>query len=468
MANGAILTKGNIPKIFIKMTSGMLMGYFAMVVFNITDTFFVSRLGTEPLAAMSFSFPVVMVVFGIVFGIGVAASSIIAKAIGKGDQHRVNRLTTDALILTLIVGLFITVLGLVFSKNIFRVMGATGTTLEMVVSYMNIWFFSFVFIVLPMVANNAIRATGDTITPGIIMAIASILNMILDPIFIFGFLFIPKMGIRGAAVATVIARVISLFASFYIVNNKLKMLEFDIKHIKEVFVSWKEILYLSIPTSITHILLPLTMGIVTKIVSSYGDSAVAAIGAGSRIDGVALMIIFALASVTIPFVGQNLGAKNFERICLGRKFAHTVAYFWGLGLFVLFIFIAPFIAKIFSTDNMVFLYLRDYLRIISLGYFAIGLVIICSSELVGLQKPVHSTLLNAARMFVFLVPLVWILGKFFGVVGIFSGITIANIIGAYMAIIVLNIQFGKIRGRTTKVGTGCSCGNETDCRDNSV
>jgi Na+-driven multidrug efflux pump len=156
------------------------------------------------------------------------------------------------------------------------------------------------------------------------------------------------------------------------------------------------------------------------------------------------MVIFSLSSVLIPFVGQNLGAKNFERIFEGRKFAHAVAYVLGIGLFILFFFIAPFIARIFSSDNMVFMYLCDYLRIISLGYFAIGLVIMCSSELVGLHKPIQSTMLQAIRLFIVLLPLVLVLGKFFGVIGIFSGITIANFIGAYIAVFVVNREFKRI------------------------
>mgnify|MGYP003116663043 FL=1 len=187
----------------------MLGGTFAMNAFNLADTWFVAKLGTVPLAAMGFSFPVVMVLITLSLGLGMGATTVVSHAMGAGDQELAKRLTTHAIILCILVVVFVSVVGLLTIDPVFRMLGAGPEVMPAIRGYMQVWYCGVVFLVIPMVANNIIRATGDMVRPSLIMAVTSVLNIILDPIFIFGFLFIPAMGIKGAALATVLSRCVS-------------------------------------------------------------------------------------------------------------------------------------------------------------------------------------------------------------------------------------------------------------------
>ena len=222
-AGRANLTEGAVGRTLIKLTIPMFLAILAMVVFNLVDTAFVGRLGTEELAAISFTFPVVLVINSLAGGLGVGASAVISQAIGKGDRYRVQRLTTDSLGLSVMVGVVFVSIGLVTIDPLFRLLGATPEVLPLIRQYMTLWYIGVIFVVIPMVGNAAIRATGDTRTPATIMMVAAGINIILDPILIFGLGFFPGLGIAGAALATVIARAITLGASLWVLVRRERM-----------------------------------------------------------------------------------------------------------------------------------------------------------------------------------------------------------------------------------------------------
>ena len=183
--NMAILTEGPVGGTLIRLTGPMVIGIGAMVAFNLTDTFFVGRLGPTELAALSFTFPVVLIVNSIAIGIGIGASAVISRAVGRGEGHEVRRLATDSLTLALsIVALFV-VAGFLTIDPVFRKLGATESVLPFIRQYMQIWYMGMIFVVVPMVGNNAIRARGDTKSPAAIMLVAVVVNIVMDPLLIF-------------------------------------------------------------------------------------------------------------------------------------------------------------------------------------------------------------------------------------------------------------------------------------------
>ncbi|MCK5179038.1 MAG: polysaccharide biosynthesis C-terminal domain-containing protein, partial [Candidatus Omnitrophica bacterium] len=216
------LTQGPVTKKLIALTIPMIFAMLSMVVFNLVDTFFVSRLGTKELAAMGFTFPVVMFIANIAMGFGVATSSLVSMAIGRGDDHQVRRLTTDSLIISFFVVLIFSILGFLSMDWMFRLLGADGETLPLVKQYMRIWYMGSVFVVIPMIGNSAIRACGDTFFPSLTMTISMVINAILDPLLIFGLWGFPRLELEGAAIATVIARAVALVFSFLILHFKKK------------------------------------------------------------------------------------------------------------------------------------------------------------------------------------------------------------------------------------------------------
>ncbi|MEL6765514.1 MAG: MATE family efflux transporter, partial [Cyanobacteria bacterium J06607_6] len=174
------------------MTLPMVGGVFAIVAFNLADTFFVGQLGTQQLAAVSFTFPVVLLLGSLAMGLGIGASSVIARAIGEGDRDRVRRFTTNSLLLALTAVILFVLLGLATIDPLFTLLGATPEQLPLVREYMQIWYFGMVFLVVPMVGNSAIRAAGNTATPSLIMTMAAGLNILLDPLLIFGWAGFPR------------------------------------------------------------------------------------------------------------------------------------------------------------------------------------------------------------------------------------------------------------------------------------
>lgn len=436
----ASLTEGPIGPTLIKLTIPMLFGIMGMVVFNLVDTIYIGRLGTAELAALSFTFPVVMVVTSIGLGIGVGASSLISFAIGEGNHNKVQRLTSDSLVLSLLlVTVFISV-GYFTIDPLFSALGATPDILVLIRQYMEIWYLGVPFVIVPMVGNNALRAKGDMKTPASIMLIIVVVNIILDPLLIFGLGPFPELGLKGAAIATVFARGLSLFIGLYVLHYRDNMLTFKSPGFAEVFASWKNLLSIALPAAGGRMIIPIAIGIVTHLIASYGAAAVAAYGAASRAEFFMLAILMAMSSVLNPFVGQNIGANKVERAKEALNKAMRFALLWGSGSFLLLLFIARPVAKLFSTETEVIEYIILYLHIVPIGYAMRGIFDIVANVLYVLRKPLLSVGLILMQMIFLIVPFIYIGAHFYGIKGMFMGLVAANVIAGTIGYFVLQQQ----------------------------
>jgi len=429
----AKLIDGPIGKLLIKLTAPMIVGMLGMVAFNLVDTFFVGKLGVTQLAALSFTFPVILVVNSIALGVGMGASAIISRAIGEGDTYKVRRITTDGLMLAIVLVFIFVIIGLSTIGPLFKLLGATPQVLPYIKQYMGIWYFGMFFVLIPMVGNNAIRATGDTKIPSAIMVVAVIMNFIMDPMLIFGLGPFPALGIRGAAISTVIARFSASVAATWVLVRRDRMVTFERTPLREIFASWKAILFIGVPIAGARMILPISFGLMTRLISAYGPKAVAGFGVASRIEFFALAVIRALSSVFGPFIGQNLGAKLFDRVKRGLQLAELFSLVWGFGSFIiLFIFAKP-IAGIFSKDPVVIETIIKYLSIVPLGYGLQGVLLLCNVSLNVLQKPFHAAGLVTIQMFVLYIPLAYLGSHILQIQGAFIGITIAYCIAGVWA-----------------------------------
>lgn len=427
------LISGNVGKILFNLTVPMIVGILSMVIFNLADTFFVGRLGTPELAALGFTLPVILIVNSLALGLGTGAMAVISRAVGQRSHHKVERLTTDSLLLAVLTAAFFVILGFLTIDPIFRLLGVTEKILPLIKTYMTIWYLGVIFVIVPMTGNNAIRSLGDTKTPSLIMLIGAGCNIILDPLLIFGIGPFPRLEIAGAAIATVIARAITFSVSLYVLIRREKMITFDIFPFKNVIDSWKQILFIGLPTSATRLIAPVAIGFITALMATYGAEAVAAFGVSSRIEFFALSTVVALSSVIAPFVGQNWGAKKLNRVNLGVKKSNLFALAWGLFSFALLAIIAKPLASVFNNDPMVISTTVLYLRIVPIGFGLIGVLIISSSVLNVLHKPLHASFLMLTMMFVLFVPLAFLGSHLFDIPGIFAGIAIAYLISGIIA-----------------------------------
>lgn len=425
-ANSARLTSGHIGLTIMGMALPMTWGIFAMMAFHVIDMWYISRLGTIPLAAISFTFPVSMVIHSVSMGLGAGASSAISRAIGQADSHRVRRLTTDALFLGVLIVLIFASVGILLLDPIFRTLGADGQTLVLIKQYMQIWLAGTVFVVVPMIGNHSLRASGNAIIPSIIMTIGAVINLILDPIFIFGLFGFPRLELRGAALATLIGRASTLVISLCVLHYREQMLSFAKPLLREMIASFRAILHVGFPAAGMHLIFPVSMAIVTRLIAGFGDEAVAAFGVGSRIEGFALIPLWAMATSISPFSGQNWGAGQFQRLKLGYRFSCIFCLGWGFFIASVLGIWAKDIAGLFNSDMDVVSLAVLYMYVIPVSYGFRGIIVVSSAAFNGLGKPRPSVIIMIARMIVVYVPLA-IAGKYLiGVAGIFSAATISN------------------------------------------
>ena len=198
----AKLTQGSVRRHLAEMTVPIMWGILSSVAFHAADTYFVGRLGVVPLAAISFTFPVIMLVLNISVGLGAGISSVLARTVGAGDEEAMRRLATDALLFALILSIGLTILGLATIEPLFRLLGAEAAVMPDVRAYMTLWYPGVGFLVGSMCVIAILRAVGETRIPGYLMVAASILNIVIDPLLIFGLFGFPRLEIAGAALAT--------------------------------------------------------------------------------------------------------------------------------------------------------------------------------------------------------------------------------------------------------------------------
>jgi len=433
----ARLTEGPVGATLVRLTIHMLPGIVAMVAFNLVDTYFVGKLGTKELAAMGFILPVVLVVGGLALGLGMGASAVIARAIGRGDRSEVRRLTTDSLLLALVIVFVCIVVGMLNMDWIFRRLNASDDVLPLIRQYMVVWFPGMIFVVVPMVGNNAIRATGDMKTPSIIMMVAVAVNCVLDPLLIFGIGPFPRMELAGAALATVFARATAFCVSTYVLYHRDKMITFARVGLGVMWRSWKRILYIGVPSGATHVIMPVGLGVVTSLVAGYGPEGVAAFGVGFRVDMFAQTILMALMTVLGPFVGQNWGAGRHDRVRAAVRASQGFALAYGLGTVLVLALTGRMIGGLFDHNPEVVSTIALYLMIVPVSYGMQGVLRLSYITLNVLHRPLLAAGLMFVHTFALMAPLAWAGSHFFGMGGLLAGFAGAPIISGVLAYLCL-------------------------------
>ncbi|MFA5435928.1 MAG: MATE family efflux transporter [Candidatus Neomarinimicrobiota bacterium] len=439
------LSEGNIPRQLFTLVWPMLFGMMGMVVFNLADTFFIGRLGVQELAAISFTFPVIMFINSLSQGIGIGTSSLISRNIIVTERESVRMMASRALLLGFLVVLAFVAVGLLTIRPLFSAMGARDEILGYVGDYMRIWYLGVPFVVFPMIGNNIVRATGDTFMPGMLMLNSAVINVLLDPLLIFGIGPFPQMGIRGAALATVFARSVSFTLILIILIRREKLLTAKLGRIKEILATWKKVLYVAGPAALGMLITPVSIGFITRILSGFGNEAVAAFGVASRVEMFALMVIASLGSVMIIFIGQNFSKHQFGRIISAINYARNFSLIWGGLVFVLLLFFGSSIAGVFTKDPRVIDIAARYFLIVGAAYGFQGLVMLSTASYNGLNRPYPAVFFSLLRMLLLYVPLAWIGSRLLGLNGVFWAGLIANVVAGISAYAFLYSKVCKVQ-----------------------
>lgn len=428
------LTQGPVGRHLVDMTVPVLLGIATMMAQGLIDTWFIGQVGDAQLAAFSFGFPILMIVTSVAIGLGAGTSSVVARAIGADDHRRARRLSTDSLLLSFLVTAVISAIGIVTIDPLFRLLGAPDELLPLIRGFMIILYLGVPFIVVGMVGMASMRATGDTRLPSMLMILAAVLNVILDPILIFGVGPIPAMGLNGAAMAALLARATIFVGTLYLMRHRLDMVSFNKPDPAEMRQSWKDILHVGIPAAGTNIIVPVGATLVTAMIARFGPDAVAGFGVASRIESMMLVMYYALSAIIGPFVGQNFSAGKEERIL--RALWLCTAFCIGSGLVIagLLASMSGWLPGLFSDSESVQRVTSMFLWIVPVSYGAYGMVMVMNASFNGLGYPMPGVVVSVCRIAVLYIPVALIAMQFFDIAGIFAAYAVANIVsglGAY-------------------------------------
>lgn len=427
-ANKGDLTTGNITRHLMRLSIPMIWGILAIIAVQLVDTYFVARLGTETLAAFSFTMPVTYFVFTLIMGFGIAMSSVISRLIGQGEHDTVQRVVTHGMILVFGVNMVIAALGVMFQGAIFDLLGASAKTQEILHSYMLIWFVGVFALSLPLVGNAAMRAGGDTFLPAMIMTLSAVINAILDPIFIFGWAGMPEMGLYGAGLATVMANLAAMGSGLYALSKKDLVKAHFIRDMRAFKDSAKRLLLIALPAGITNSLVPLSGAVITAILAHSGSEAVAAFGVASRVESLAFVVLMGLSVGMAPVIGQNFGAGLMPRVRETIQQAMSFNVLWSLGVAGVLWFFAGEISALFSDDPIVIYYAKLFFWIVPFSYAMSNLVNGWVSVFNAMGQPKYSVMMIFGKMICVMIPAVIIGNDISGPIGVFVAIAIVNVI----------------------------------------
>ena len=440
----AKLTSGPVSSAIVSMMAPMIIGLFVIIGNGLVDAYFIGQLGYAQLAAVSYAFPVWFILGGIVMGLGVGTSSLASRAIGAGNKTVVREIATHAMILSIAVGVLVIAIGLLSIEQVFSLLGANDETMPYVKEYMEIYYWGGIFMAVPMIGNAVLRASGDAKTPSVLMASSAIINAILDPILIFGWFGFPAMGVKGAALASVLANVVFLIASLIILIFRDDLIQLRNHSFKSIIESWKKILHVGLPAIASNLIAPLSTAFVTALISSYGQTAVAAYGLAGRIEAFIIVILMALGGAISPFVGQNFGAKKFDRLTSGFKFATRFTLVYAIFCIVFLYMSAEFFLGFFTSDPEVIRIAKIQLIYCPWGYGFLGLAAICNGSFNAFGKPMPAMIISISRTLIIYVPMAYFLASLFGIRGVFIAQVLANMLAGIVGIIWYRLIFRQL------------------------
>ena len=387
----------DIKKLIRRLAIPASIGTLFQTLYNIVDTFYAGRISPEALSALSKSFPIYFILIATSIGVTVAGTSLIGNSIGEKNEKNSIFYFSQTIIFAVLISIIITLLGLSFSDNIFKLMGSTEYVTNLGLQYTNIIFYGSILFILVVAINSLLHAEGDTKTYRNVLILSFLINVFLNPILIFGFMFIPALGIKGLGISTLIAQFTSLVIIILKVlkNDRIKKLT------KEYFVPkfyyLKNIFFQSMPISISICGYSIAAAIIFTYVGISGEYATAGYGVGTRIEQVVLLPILGINTAIITIIAQNFGAQNFQRI----KETYIGAIKYSLIIMVtcsiiVFVF-SNNITSIFSSDQTVIEYGGKYLQISAFVLSAYPIFFLSNGFFMGLKKSEYAMISNLFR-----------------------------------------------------------------------
>lgn len=409
-----LLEEAGVALALLKLGIPTMVGMLISALYNAIDAYFVSGLGISQMGAVSIVFPIVQIIIGLGMMFGAGASSYISRLLGKGDNEQANKTASTALFSGIFVGAIIIAGIMLFLDSVLISLGATETMLPYARDYAKIYITGSIINVFIVMMNNLLTAQGATKFTMIAMLTGSIANVILDPIMIYGM----KLGIKGAAVATVISLCINMMLYIGYIAKKKGILRFSIKNIAPSKKIYEEVLKIGIPVLLFQFFASAAMGTINTTSKPYGDYAVAAMGAVTRIMTVVTYVVFGFLKGFQPFAGYNYGAKKYGRL----KKSINLCMVWStlfciIAAIVLVIFAEP-IVSLFGTDTKMIDLASKALRLNATLFITFGFQMVYASLYLSIGKSLVGGMLSLGRQGIFFFPLVFVLPHMFELTGV--------------------------------------------------
>ena len=391
------LLKENIPVLVRKLAIPASIGTLFQTLYNIVDTFYSGLISPEALSALSKSFPIYFIIVATSIGVTVGGTSLIGNSIGEKNEKNASYYFTHIIIYGLLISVFITFIGLYFSEKVFNLMGSTQEITNLGLQYTNIMFYGSFLFFLVVSLNSLLHAEGDTKTYRNVLILSFLLNIILNPILIFGFLFIPAMGMMGIGLSTIIAQLIAFLIILFKVLQNPRVKKITIEYFNVKFIFLKNIFFQSMPISIAICGYAVAATFIFTYVGQTSELAVAGYGAATRIEQVVLLPILGINTAIISIIAQNFGANNFDRV----KETYFVSIKYGLILMVfsgiLVYLTADIVPRFFSSNEVVLEYGRRYLKIAAFILPAYPIFFLSNGFFMGLKKSNYAMVNNMMR-----------------------------------------------------------------------
>ena len=426
----------SIPKLLFQVSFPIVVSMFIQSMYNLVDSYYIGKINEEAFTAISIAFPIQNIMIGIAVGTGVGMNSLISRYLGEKNYEKSNRTAETGLALAIIYGIILFIL----SRFLPRPFLSAQTTNENIIAYgidylqivmgLSIGVFTQIFL------ERTLQSTGRSIFTMLTQLIGAVLNIILDPIFIFGYFGLPAMGVKGAAIATVTGQIIgALFGSFfeYKFNKEITIKKpvLDLEIVKGIYV-------VGVPSMITITIQSFTIYVLNKMLSEISTSAIAALGAYFKVQSFVFMPIFGVNNGLVPIVAYNYGAKNKDRIIKTIKLAFITVTFMMIFVSAIIIIFPRELLGIFSASDKMLEIGIPMLRICALSYVFAGVSIVGTAVFQAFGNGILTLFDSILRQIIVLLPVAYIAIKFFTVNEIWWGYVIAEFASTLFVIYLMN------------------------------
>ncbi|NLA39314.1 MAG: MATE family efflux transporter [Methanomicrobiales archaeon] len=420
------LTEGNLFRGLVTIAAPIVVGNVLQSGLELVDLFFVGRLGSEAIAGVAMGSSIIMVLMTVIVGIVTANTAFVSRHYGAKDTDMVAKGVWHTLVLGLLFSFVLSIVGILYSEDMLLFLGAEPVVAAYGAAYLVVLFAGIATLVELWVINSSFQSCGDAVTPMLLVVLANILNIVLDPLLIFGYWIFPVCGVAGAAYATIISRSVAFTIAFALLLSGRTPIPFSLRTKFEFGLAWR-LVRIAVPNSVQSGLRNVTFLAMMAIVAVFGTAALSAYGIVGRLETVAIMPVLGVATATAVVVGQNLGAEKPERAEAGVKLSALMNGGFMAVMGAIFYIAAPAIVEIFDPSGASTAIGVSYMRTVAPFYVAMAVAIILAFALNGAgdtKKPMYATLFS---MVLIQIPLAYILPDLLGI-GI-EGVWLAVICG---------------------------------------